>query len=456
VVVAGAPGWLLWLEDEGRTEWTAAEAGALTLAGQALARWLAPAGAPARWVAQLHSAAQQERLEAVARVARRLAHDYGNVFTGILGFTELGLAHPSPGGALVQSYLHEVHRSAQNGARLTHQLRLFSRRQFHNPSPGALAAALEESCARLAGPPDQAGRLYTDLPADLPPLAMDTEHTRHVLDALLDNDLEAAGQGTVTVSARAVPVGPEECVDYLGDVHPGPHVAIEVHDTGPGLSAEARQRVLVEPFYTGKARHRGMGLAIAYGVLAAHHGGLRLLPGPDGGVLARALVPVAVPAAPPAAAATTATAGPGGEKVLVVDDDPLILNLIRATLEGAGYRVQAVTSAEEALTSYSAAQPEPFRLVLSDVLMPRVTGVDLARLLLKHDANVKLLFMSGQGPHEAAGQDLFGERFGLLPKPFRPESLLRAVRSALDRPAPWKSSGRPGAGGEPCLKPSAG
>jgi CheY-like chemotaxis protein len=383
-------------------------------------------------------------------VARRVAHDYGNIFTGILGFAELSLGHPSPSSALVQSYLQEVYRSAQNGAGLTHQLRLFSRRRFLHPNPSSLPAALHEVQARLPDEVDLTDRLQANLPDDLPPLAMDAEHVRHVLGALLDNALEAtAREGAVTVSAEAASVGPEECGEYFGDPRPGPHVFVEVADTGPGLSPEARQRVLVEPFYTSKPRHRGLGLAVAYGVLHAHKGGLRLLPGREGGVRAQVLIPVAVPASVPAETAATTAVSPtsGGEKVLVVDDDPLVLNFVRATLEQAGYRVQAVTNATEALTSYAAAAPEPFRLVLSDVLMPRVTGVDLARSLLQRDANVKLLFMSGQPAHELVPHDTVARQFELLAKPFRPEGLLRAVRSALDRPAPWTSSAPAGTAG---------
>ena len=111
----------------------------------------------------------------------------------------------------------------------------------------------------------------------------------------------------------------------------------------------------------------------------------------------------------------------------------MILQLVSTTLERAGFLVQAVSSAEEALKSYSNSLADPFCLVLSDVLMPEVNGVDLARRLLAQDANVSVLFMSGQIPVEIMHQAFGPGRFELLSKPFRPEGLIHAVRAAIDR-----------------------
>src|SRR5205823_2198424 len=112
-------------------------------------RWLLSGERSAWWVQQQERHQQQQRLEIMANMARRLAHDLGNVFTGILGFTELGLAHPTPSSSLVHSYLNEVYRSGQNGARLTHQLRLFSRQKQNNASSSSLPAILQEQRDRL-------------------------------------------------------------------------------------------------------------------------------------------------------------------------------------------------------------------------------------------------------------------------------------------------------------------
>ncbi len=114
----------------------------------------------------------------------------------------------------------------------------------------------------------------------------------------------------------------------------------------------------------------------------------------------------------------------------------MILQFVARTLEQAGYRVKAVNNAADALDCYAAAGTDPFRLVLSDVIMPRVNGVDLARKLLTHDANARILFMSGQVSPDFAHEEFADRQVDLLSKPFRPEGLLRAVRGALDRGTP--------------------
>jgi signal transduction histidine kinase/ActR/RegA family two-component response regulator len=453
--VPGAGGnWALWLEDERRTNWDESAA-LLELAGLALARWLRNSGGhaqPPRWADQLDRAVRQQRLETAAQVTRRLAHDFGNVLTGILGFSELALAQV-PANTQLGSYLTEVYRGAQNGAQFTQQLRLFSRRQSNSSRSCALAAVLADEEARLAPLREKDGTwgLNISVPEGLPPLGLDAEHLRQVLAALIDNAREAlVGPGSISVSAQALTLADADCHDLYGATRPGPHVEICIADTGPGLSPEAQHRLFAEPFFTTKPRRRGFGLAIAYGILQAHRGGLRLHSDGEHGVVARVLVPAAPASAPTPPAPEAAVAGTRkarGDRVLVVDDDPQVLQYVSTTLEQAGYRVQSFTNAEDALQSYFAQTTDLYRLVLSDVIMPRVTGIDLARRLLRRDPSARVLFMSGRVSADFTQQDFDGPPPELLPKPFLPEGLLRAVRSAIDRPAaPSKRLGPPAGG----------
>lgn len=445
VTAAAAPGesgWLVWVEDAGRGSWEDPLPAALALAARALARRLSPADAAARWADQVDRTARQQRLEAAAAVARRLAHDFGNVLTGILGFSELSLAQNVPPESSLHRYLTEVHRCAGDGAALTHQLRLFSRRHPVSPKTSDLAAVLREEEARLRSAGGGPSWRFT-LPEDLPPLAIDAEQLRQVLAALLDNAREAAGaSGAVRVGARQTSLTTADCLDFFGDARPGEYVEVAVSDDGPGLTPEARRWLFADPFFTTKPRRRGLGLATAYGILHGHKGGLRLRAGRDGGVRAEAVLPVAAPEG-----AREENDQTGGEKVLVVDDDPRVLQFVAVTLERAGYRVQAVGSAGEALDRYTTAGPDPFRLVVSDVLMPGVNGVDLARRLRGHDPEVRVLFMSGHVGPDFPRTDLEGWQFELLPKPFRVDGLLRAVRGALDR-APARRPARPAGAGD--------
>ncbi len=421
---AGA-GWLLWLEDPGRGQWTAGEAAALALVGQVLGRILEAGGEAPRWVAQLERAARQERLESAARLTRRLAHDFGNVLTGILGFTELALGQQVPAHSALFNYLTEVHRGAEAGARLTQQLRLFAGRQVAVRQPCRLAAVLAEDEVRRRAGVETGIDWQVSVPNDLPALAVDAGLLRTALGALLENAREALNDPSrpagaprgITVAARALVLDPAACRDLYGSAQPGPHVEILLADTGPGLSAEVRERLFAEPFLSGRSR-RGFGLATVYGVLFAHRGGFELRSGPEGGVEARLVLPAA--AAPePARETPAAVRAPGGEKILVVDDDDKMRALVSRILEQAGFRVQAVGSGEEALETYTAAADDPFGAVVTDVVMPGITGMELAHRLLHRDPQVRVLFMTGHAGADVLCKTFQDAAFEMLYKPFR-------------------------------------
>jgi len=268
--------------------------------------------------------------------------------------------------------------------------------------------------------------LHVALPPHLPPLALDGESLREALGQLLDNAREAiAGQGVVTLSARVADLTEPECQELLGNTSPGPHVEITIADSGCGLSPETRRRLFAELFFSTKLRHRGLGLAVVYGILQTYRGGLRFGPDPEQGTAVRVFLPALAPVAQPGTErATTA-------RVLVVDDDPLTLRFLCSVLEAAGYRVQAAGGAAEALDLYTAG-PEPFDLVLTDIVMPKANGFELVRRLQGRDAAVNVLFVSSHrsGP-DWPPEDVL-RQFDRLQKPFRPEVLLRAVRRALE------------------------
>ena len=261
LTVLGTPerdGWLLWLEDAERGEWSEGEASALLLAGQFLTRRLADDEALPRWAKQLDRSVRQQRLEAAARLVRRLAHDFGNVLTGILGFSELSLAQQISPHSPLHAYLTEVYRAAQNGAQYTNQLRLFARRQSAANRSAGLATVLAEEEKRLRPVLGAAVRLDIDIPPDLPAAAIDTEQLRHLLGIALDNAREAiAGPGVITVSVRPIQVSAGEARDLFGDVQPGGYLEITVADTGGGLTPDIHRQLFAEPFFTTKPRKKG-------------------------------------------------------------------------------------------------------------------------------------------------------------------------------------------------------
>jgi signal transduction histidine kinase len=288
---------VLWLEAAVGRTWTEAEKAALLLAARVVERALpGETCSPRRDQAQL-----QQRLQDAALISGRVAHAFDNVLTGILGFAELTLHQASD--ATLQQYLGEVLQAAQNGIQLTQQLHLFHRCAVTGSGPTRVAAIMLDEEMRLRQVLDERTELTVDVPNDLPAVALDGEPLRQVLAQLLNNARESlAGSGTIRVSARAEELTTAACAPLYGSPRPGPCVALTVADSGGGLSAEARQRLFHEPFFTTKPRHRGLGLAVVYRILHAHHGGFQLEAGPERGTRAHVYLPLASASAAPTGA----------------------------------------------------------------------------------------------------------------------------------------------------------
>jgi signal transduction histidine kinase len=232
----------------------------------------------------------EQRLQDAAVMTGRVAHAFDNVLTGILGFAELTLSQMKPESAPYQ-YIGEVLRAAQQGVGLTQELHLFSRCGAPGAGPTSLAEVVAEEEARLRENPGSAVLVRSNLPADLPPIALDAEALRQVLRQLLDNAQESAAN-SINLSARRTTLTATNCSGMLGSAVPGPAVEVVITDSGSGLTSEVRQRLFHEPFFTTKPRHRGLGLAIVCRILFTHRGGLRLEPAPERGTQAHVFLPV--------------------------------------------------------------------------------------------------------------------------------------------------------------------
>lgn len=233
-----------------------------------------------------------QRLDDAAKVAGRVAHDLDNVFQGVTGFAALAL-EDLPEGSSAHSNVREVEASAQHGLKFCGQLHQLSRAGQARPLPASVSAALARLKDRLAA--DHPGtRVEVDAPADLPPVGIEGGGLQQLLGIVLDNAAEANPKGgAVTVTARAVELAPADLTGFLGCPTAGPHVEVRVTDTGPGLTDEARRRMFVDPFFTTKFRHRGLGLTVAYRMLYAHRGGVQADGRPGQGTTVRVVLPVA-------------------------------------------------------------------------------------------------------------------------------------------------------------------
>ncbi len=419
--------WLLWLYQPTPRHWSAGEKAVLPLAAHALAR-LAASRTGDRWARLIDRAARQHHVEQAAVITGRLAHDFGNVLTGILGFAELSLSQ-IPGDSQPRRYLQEVLQSAKSGAAWVQKLQTFSRRSRSSSQPTSVAPVIEAEAERLRKLWGPTISLLVAAADELPPVALDVATLRQLLSPLLDNAHEALdGPGVVTISARQTELSEVDCLELIGATAPGRCIEITITDTGRGLTPDVRRRLFADMFFSTKKRQRGLGLAVAYGIVQAFGGGLRFGPDPEQGTAVHVFLPAAH-GAPAPVAVPAAPASPVAN-ILVVDDDDMVLESMCVALEKAGHRVKAAPGPYEALACFTSAS-EPFHLVLSDVLMPKMSGIDLVRRLLEHDRKINALFISA---HESGhGGDDLVRQFGVLRKPFEPAALVSAVNAALAR-----------------------
>jgi signal transduction histidine kinase len=415
----------LWLNDVVVRHWSESEMAAFGLAGQILRR----TGLVGAEQSRQGPARTVERLELAAQVTGRLSHDFGNLLTGVLGFTELALAR-MPTDTLAHRYLTEVWDVARGSAAWLKRLNYFCRGHAPEFTPAGLPGVVAEEEARLRA----AGlaRWHADVPPDLPPVACDAESLRQALQQVLDNACEAtAGRGPVTLSARAVELDDAQAATLVGSPPAGPFVEVVIADCGPGMNADVRRRLFSEMFFSDKPRHRGMGLMITYGIVRRFRGGLRIDAGPAGGTEVRLYLPAAHELVP---------SGPA--HVLVVDDDPQVVAAARRMLEPAGFQVDTTLSPAEALVLHQSAT-EPFDLILVAVHLPNLAGTDLARRMLLRDPSANFLFLHTPAGPALPRDELLGPDT-LLHKPFTPAVLVQAVAAALHRGRRSIANGRVG------------
>jgi signal transduction histidine kinase/ActR/RegA family two-component response regulator len=421
---------MVWLEDTDRRSWSPSESAALALAGQTIARF----GQHQPWLKLLRRARVQSALEQGAAITGRLAHDFGNMLTGIMGFAELAMAQ-LPGESLPRRYVAEVVQAGKNGSEWIQRLQLFSRKNATEYWPASLAQVVKEEEARIRSVSAGKVTLQVDLEPDLPAIAMDKEALRHVLGQLLDNAREAsADDSVVSLIASQRQIVDDDCQEILGNIAPGRFVEVIIADAGCGVQAAASARLFTELFYSNKPRHRGLGLAMVYGILRTSHGGLRLGPHPAQGTTVHVFLPVTK------TAGRTLVPGPTMRpRVLIVADDPDALHFLSRIVERAGCHAETATKALDAVERQLTAG-ERLELVVADVRLIRSCGFDLLSKLRETQPRLPIILLGNDQEEIASSLPCVT----WLSRPWRPQTLIHAISSALD--AGRKSSSTRAAG----------
>ena len=376
---------------------------------------------------------QAQKMEAVGRLAGGVAHDFNNILTAIGGYTDLLLADLPPDDPRRQD-VDEIHRAADRAAALTQQLLAFSRRQVLQPrvvDVNALVSNVEKLLRRLIG---EDVLLATALANDVGRVRADPGQMEQVIVNLAVNARDAmpAG-GRLTIETSNVDLDAAYVAEHR-TVVPGPYVVVAVSDTGSGMSAETQSHIF-EPFFTTKevGKGTGLGLATVYGIVKQSGGSIWVYSELGHGTTIKVYLPrVDEPAEPlPGPPITDAEGLRGTETILLVEDEPAVRGVARQVLIRQGYTVLEAPDGQTALAMIAGGAPH-VHLVLTDVVMPGMSGRSLADRLTSRLPGLRVLYMSGYTDDAIVRHGMLEPGLAYLQKPFRPDALVRKVREVLN------------------------
>ncbi|MBI5533626.1 MAG: PAS domain S-box protein [Deltaproteobacteria bacterium] len=377
---------------------------------------------------------QSQKMEAVGRLAGGVAHDFNNLLTIITGYNRMMLDRLSPMDPL-RGFGEEIMKAADRAGALTRQLLSFSRQQSARPDVldvNARVMNMDKMLRRLIG---EDLELVTRLDADLEKVRADPGQIEQVLMNLAVNARDAMpGGGTLTVETSNVTLGNDYARTHIG-VRPGRYVMLAVSDTGSGMDAETKSH-LFEPFFTTKppGKGTGLGLSTVYGIVKQSGGDVWVYSEPGRGTTFKIYLPAIEEDASPAhASIPPPPLAEGNETVLVVEDEPGVRNLVREVLLRQGYRVMEAQDGHDALRMLEHGG-ERVHLLVTDLVMPRMSGRELAQRSLELRPDLRVIFMSGYTSSTVGQHGLDGGSASFLQKPFTPESLANKVRQVLDAP----------------------
>jgi len=376
---------------------------------------------------------QSQKLEAVGRLAGGVAHDFNNLLGVITGHGDL-MRRQVPEDHPARRRLEQVMKAAERAAGLTRQLLAFSRKQVMQPKLLDLNAAVRDLGKMLERVVGEDVEIEVRAAAELGMVKADPTQVDQVLMNLVVNARDAMPKGGQLTIETANVEFDEAYVASHPPAQPGRFVMLAVSDNGVGMDAETQEHIF-EPFFTTKApgEGTGLGLATVYGVVKQSGGNVWVYSEPGRGTTFKIYLPrVDGEASAGEAAREPAASARGHETVLVVEDTADLRETIREVLEERGYRVLAAADGEKAL-ALVAERTGPIELLLTDVVMPKLGGAELARRVAELRPEIRVLYMSGYSNGAVSRQGALAPGVTLLEKPFTGDALARAVREAIDR-----------------------
>jgi len=377
--------------------------------------------------------AQAQKMEALGTLAGGIAHDFNNILGIILGYTEMVLWNKAEGSS-EHSQLSEVLKATYRAKELVKQILAFSRRSEHEKKPVQIGLVVKEAMKMLRASLPSTIEIKTNVPSHAVVLA-DPTQIHQVLMNLCTNASHAMRQkgGILDVNLIDVQIEPQ-AVQPHSDLQPGPCVVLTVRDTGHGINPAILNRIF-DPFFTTKEQGAGtgLGLAVVHGIVKSHGGTIEVESSPGVGTCFQVFFP-AIEKTP---GQEKIDAGPlprGSERILVVDDEPALTLVLKKVLERLGYRVECRTNGVEALEVFRThLDSDPFELLVTDMTMPHLTGVDLAEELHRIVPDLPVIVCTGFS--EQISEDRARELGiqGFLTKPVVARELAELARKVLNR-----------------------
>ncbi|HEU5360863.1 MAG TPA: PAS domain S-box protein [Candidatus Deferrimicrobiaceae bacterium] len=387
------------------------------------------------------SVVSMQKMEAVGTLAGGIAHDFNNILTGILGNLDLARKHLPPGSPAIGAIDDSI-RASERAAHLIRQLLEFSRRTALERRSTDLKKVVDEVLHLFSQTIDKRIEVSVSTTDDLWFVKVDSSQVHQVLmnlcvnarDAIMEilEGMREVRRKTIWVRAENLTIGEEYCRVYPF-ARTGEFVALSIADNGIGMD-EATQRRVFEPFFTtkGLGRGTGLGLSTVYGIIKQHEGWITLESEPGTGTTFRCYFPRSTEL-PEEVGAVTETKRPlgGTETILLVDDEEMVRDLASQILTMQGYLVLTAADGQQAIDMYRAGKGA-IHLVLLDLTMPRMSGLDVLERIHELDPEAKVILSSGYRVDGFLGSERFAEASAFLPKPYRAQMLSRTVRDVLD------------------------
>jgi PAS domain S-box-containing protein len=374
---------------------------------------------------------QAQKMEAVGRLAGGVAHDFNNVLSVILSYGEMLLSDMKQGEPM-RADIEEIHKAGKRATDLTRQLLMFSRQQVLAPKVldlNDLLASMDKMLQRILGADVDLVSLPTQ---PLGRVRADRSNLEQVIMNLVVNARDAMPRGgKLTMETDNVVLDDAYAQAHLG-VKPGPHVMLAVSDTGTGIDKVTLARIF-EPFFTTKesGKGTGLGLSTVFGVVQQSGGSVWVYSEVGKGTTFKVYLPRVDAAVEIAGETVPPTTLRGSETILLVEDDDQVRIVARGILQRAGYHVIDARNAGEALL-HSEKHPGTIHLLLSDVVMPQVSGPELAKRLASARPDMKVLCMSGYTDDSIVRHGVLEAHIAYIQKPITPETLTTRVREVLD------------------------